>query len=60
MPTPTDDAERWRALASEARNTAQEMTDPEAKRALLFIALAYERLARGAQKRDDGRKGQAG
>jgi len=52
MPKPTDDADRWRALVSEARNTAQEMTDPEAKRALLFIGLAYERLARGAQKRN--------
>jgi len=59
MPTPTEDVERWRALASEARNTAHEMTDPEAKRALLFIALAYKRLARGAQKREDDRKGQA-
>ena len=38
MPRSTDDAERWRALASEARNIALEMTDPEAKRALLFIA----------------------
>jgi hypothetical protein len=45
------DAERWLALASEARDTALEMTDPEAKRALLFIAAAYERLAHGAQKR---------
>jgi hypothetical protein len=53
MPTTTDDAAHWRALASEARNTALEMADPEAKRALLFIAAAYERLARGAQKRKD-------
>jgi hypothetical protein len=53
MPTITDDAERWRALASEARNTAIQMTDAEAKRALLFIAAAYERLARGAQKRQN-------
>jgi hypothetical protein len=51
MPTPTDDEERWRALASEARAAAHEMTDFEAKRALLFIAAAYEQLARGAAKR---------
>jgi len=57
MPTPADDAERWRALASEARNTAIQMTDAEAKRALLFIAAAYERLARGAQKRQNQSQG---
>jgi hypothetical protein len=53
---PIDDTERWRIRAIEARNTAAEMTDPEAKRALLFIAAAYERLARGAQKRKDQSK----
>jgi hypothetical protein len=51
MPTSPDDAERWRALAIEARKAAHEMVDPEALRALLFIAAAYERLARGAEKR---------
>jgi len=40
-----------RALAIEARKAAHEMVDPEALRALLFIAAAYERLARGAEKR---------
>jgi hypothetical protein len=53
MPGKDDDAERWRALAEEARATAMEMSDPDARRALLFIAAAYERLARGAQKRKD-------
>jgi hypothetical protein len=43
--------ERWQALAAEARATAREMTDPDARRALLFIAAAYDRLARGALKR---------
>jgi len=56
MPKITDDAERWRVLASEAHSIALEMTDPEAKRALLFIAAAYERLARGAQKRKERSK----
>lgn len=51
-----DDAERWCMLAREARNVTLEITDPEAKRALLFIAAAYERLARGAQKRKDQSK----
>ena len=51
MSKPTDDAQRWRTLASEARSAALEMTNPEAKRALLFIAAAYERLAADAQKR---------
>lgn len=55
MPDKEDDAERWRMLANEARSTASEMTDPEARRALLFIAAAYERLARGAQTRKDQR-----
>ena len=56
MPKITDDAERWRVLASEAHSIALEMTDPEAKRALLFIAAAYERLASGAQKRKERSK----
>jgi hypothetical protein len=51
MPKSTDDAERWRALASEARNIALEIANPEVKRALLFIAADYEHLARSAQKR---------
>jgi hypothetical protein len=51
MPAEQDDAERWQALAAEARATAREMTDPDARRALLFIAAAYDRLARGALKR---------
>ncbi len=55
MPCKHDDAERWQALANEARNAALEMTDPDARRALLFIAAAYERLARGAQKRRNQR-----
>ena len=42
--------------ASEARLAAQLMTDPEARRALFFIAAAYERLARGAAKRKNQEK----
>jgi hypothetical protein len=51
MSKPTDDAQRWRALAREAHSAALEMTDPEAKRTLLFIAAAYNRLAADAEKR---------
>jgi hypothetical protein len=46
-----DDASRWRALAADARRVAAEMTDPEARRTMLWIAEAYERLARRAEAR---------
>ena len=52
MPTECDPAERWRTLAMEAIAIADEMTDPESKRVLLFIAEAYKRLAERAQTRD--------
>jgi hypothetical protein len=39
------DVERLRVLAEEAREAAARATDPDAKRVLLFIAAAYERLA---------------
>ena len=51
---PSDDAdfaERWRALAVEARAAADERTDPEAKRIMLSIADGYEVLARRAEAR---------
>ena len=51
MPSNVDIAERWRTLAAEARAAADEMTDPESKRALLRIAEGYERLARRAEAR---------
>jgi hypothetical protein len=54
-----DPAARWRALAAEARATAEQMSDAEAKRIVLSIAAAYERLAaraeaREKQKNEDG------
>jgi len=51
MPSDVDVAERWRTLAAEARATADQMTDPDAKRTLLNIAEGYERLARRAEAR---------
>ncbi len=50
MPTREDDTARWRALAEEAWAAANEMTDPEARRVLKFIAAAYERLAERDKK----------
>jgi hypothetical protein len=43
------DAEHWRSRASEARAQAEQMSNPEAKRQLLEIAVAYEKLARLAE-----------
>jgi hypothetical protein len=39
------DADRWLTLAAEATAAAQEVSDPEARRVLLFIADTYKRLA---------------
>jgi hypothetical protein len=41
----THDPAHWQGRADEARLSAAQATDPEVKRALLGIALAYERLA---------------
>ena len=45
MPAARDDANHWRSLASEARAVAEGVIDPVAKRIMLKIAEAYERLA---------------
>jgi hypothetical protein len=42
---------RWRWLAADAREAADQMTDPEAKLLLLSIAQAYERLGQRAEER---------
>jgi hypothetical protein len=47
-----DDAERWHKLAAETRAIAAEMTDPDAKRVMLFIAEGYKRLAEQAEARE--------
>ena len=51
MPVDTDDAERWRTLAAEALAVAETMTDPEARRVMLFIAEGYRLLAERAEAR---------
>ena len=42
---------RWRVLASEVRDIADQMTDPEAKLVMLSIAQVYEHLALRADER---------
>jgi hypothetical protein len=44
------DADFWRGRAEEARATAEVMTFPDAKREMLSIAGAYERLADHAER----------
>jgi hypothetical protein len=52
MPSGDDEpVARWRHLAADARDAADELTDPEAKVLLLSIAQAYERLAQRAEER---------
>ena len=51
MPVDTDDAERWRTLAAETLAVAETMTDPEARRVMLFIAEGYRLLAERAEAR---------
>lgn len=43
------EVERLQMLAAEAHQAAEKSPDPEAKRVLLFIAAAYDRLARFAE-----------
>jgi hypothetical protein len=56
MPSDHDDAERWRERAAEARAAAGRMSDPLVRRMMLFIAAAYERLAKHADTRSDQKK----
>jgi len=44
-----DDVARWRALEAEARMLASDMSDPEPKRIMLFIAAGYKRLRQRAE-----------
>ena len=50
MPPDVDNVERWRELAAEALAVAAQMTVLDAKRAMLDVALGYERLAELAEK----------
>ena len=44
-------AARWRKLAAEMLEAAQEMTDPEARAVMLDIAERYGKLARYSEAR---------
>jgi hypothetical protein len=46
------DARKWRARAEEARNLAEQLATPEAKRIMLGIAVSYVALAQMAEERD--------
>ena len=46
-------AARWRKLAAEMLEAAQEMTDPEARAVMLDIAERYGKLARYSEARLD-------
>ena len=48
MPSLVDDAWDWLDRAEQAREVAQQLTDPGAKQAVLNLAESYERLARAA------------
>ena len=56
MSSAPDAVSQWRTLADKARAVAERMTDQAAKRAMLSIAQAYERLATRAKSRDDSAK----
>ena len=50
-----DEARQWRARAEEARDLAEQLTDPEGRRILLGVAVSYIALAQMAAKRDAAR-----
>jgi hypothetical protein len=51
MPSDADCVDRWRQLAAEAVSVARGLTDPEARKAMLDIAGAYEFLAQRLEER---------
>jgi hypothetical protein len=51
MPSFLDNPEHWRSRAEEARSIADQMKDPEVRRAMLEIAAMYDGLAERAERR---------
>jgi hypothetical protein len=47
-----NDAARLRALAADALAAATQMTDANCKRAMMGVAVSYERLASHAEQRE--------
>jgi hypothetical protein len=56
MPRRIDNARQWRARAEEARDLAEQMANPEAKRIMLGIAVSYVALAQMAEERDAAKR----
>jgi hypothetical protein len=54
--TSYDDPRQWRAQADEARDLAQQMTNPEGRQILMRIALGYMELAQMAERREATRR----
>lgn len=54
MPLRFGSPKYWHERAEEARATAEGMSDPKAKQALLVIALSYEKIAKRAEAREVG------
>jgi hypothetical protein len=50
MPSEPDRPTRWRALAAEALDLAQQLSDPGAKEAMIVVAEQYTALAEGAER----------
>jgi hypothetical protein len=51
MPTSFNTPEQWRRHTKKARALAEQMHDPESKRALLRIAESYEKIAKRVEAR---------
>jgi hypothetical protein len=56
MPRRIDNSRHWRARAEEARELAEQMTNPEAKRIMLGIAVSYVGLAQIADQREEAKR----
>ena len=56
MPRRIDNARHWRARAEEARELADQIANPEAKRIMLGIAVSYVALAQMAEERDAAKR----
>jgi hypothetical protein len=56
MPRRIDNARHWRARAEEARELAEQIANPEAKRIMLGIAVSYVALAQMAEERDAAKR----
>ena len=56
MPPTFGTPEHWRQRAAEARAMAENMTDPQAKRAMLRVADSYEEIAKRVEALAASRK----